>query len=203
MLVIDVANSSMPSLARLASQHRHRGFTLLELMVTISIAAVLVALAAPSFVKMRRNSELTTTANTFVAAMSAARAEAMSRQLNTLVRPTTSDDWAKGWEAYVDVNFDFVRGAGDVLVTTQTPLAAGITATNDPVLSDSSGHYVMFSGSGFVMSAATGSPTAITQSVVFTQTATGEKRRVIINSAGRLRVCDAADTATCVTASDL
>ena len=52
------------------------GFTLIELMVTLAIAAVLMMVAAPSFVGFQRNSEMTSVTNSLLAAANAARAEA-------------------------------------------------------------------------------------------------------------------------------
>ena len=46
----------------LSPSHRSAtGFTLIELMITLAIGAVLMMVAAPSFVGFQRNSEMTTT----------------------------------------------------------------------------------------------------------------------------------------------
>lgn len=55
------------------------GFTLIELMVTIAVAAVLLTVAIPSFRDLLARNELTTTANAWVGALSTARAEAVKR----------------------------------------------------------------------------------------------------------------------------
>jgi type IV fimbrial biogenesis protein FimT len=59
---------------RFVSPRRAGGFTLIELLVVISMIAILLGIATPSFITYRRNAELTTTANEFLAALSAARA---------------------------------------------------------------------------------------------------------------------------------
>lgn len=55
------------------------GFTLVELMVTIFVAAILMAIAVPSFRNITTSSRLTTTANSLVSALHAARMEAIKR----------------------------------------------------------------------------------------------------------------------------
>ncbi|WP_045727374.1 Tfp pilus assembly protein FimT/FimU [Xanthomonas sp. GPE 39] len=56
---------------------RQRGFTVVELMVTIAILAILVALAVPSFTALMRSNRLTSTANELVAALQLTRSEAV------------------------------------------------------------------------------------------------------------------------------
>ena len=53
-----------------------RGFTLIELMVGIAIAALLIVLAAPSFVTFVRNSEIRSTSESIINGLRAAKTEA-------------------------------------------------------------------------------------------------------------------------------
>ena len=61
-------------------QNRSHGFTIIELLVTLAIAALILGLAAPSFNEFRRNGRLTGTANDFLGAVQLARTEAIKRQ---------------------------------------------------------------------------------------------------------------------------
>jgi type IV fimbrial biogenesis protein FimT len=85
------------------------GFTLLELIVTISIAGILMAMAIPSFKDMIRNSRLTTYANEMVTSLNLARSEAVKRGVSVSVRKSSSVTgctptyWSTcGWNVFVD-----------------------------------------------------------------------------------------------------
>jgi len=55
------------------------GFTLVELMITIFVAAILIAIAVPSFQHIIASSKLASTANTLVSSLHAARMQAIKR----------------------------------------------------------------------------------------------------------------------------
>lgn len=64
---------------------RARGFTIIELMITLTVAAILLAIAIPSFNYLTVSSKLTTTANNLVNALGVARSEAIKRNVNVVV----------------------------------------------------------------------------------------------------------------------
>ncbi|MDD4887635.1 MAG: prepilin-type N-terminal cleavage/methylation domain-containing protein [Thiomonas sp.] len=74
-----------PDFQRPARRTWSRGFTLIELLVTVAIAALLLALAVPSFNRLMISSRLTTQANNAVNLLSYARAEAVKRGVNVQV----------------------------------------------------------------------------------------------------------------------
>ena len=55
------------------------GFTLIELMVAIAVAAILITLATPSFRLLIQNNRISGAANDFVSVFNLARAEAIKR----------------------------------------------------------------------------------------------------------------------------
>ncbi len=62
-----------------ATAPRQRGFTLVELMITMAVVVILTAIAVPSFRHLTLSNRLTTTANDVVGALNAARMEAVKR----------------------------------------------------------------------------------------------------------------------------
>lgn len=83
--------------------HYHQGFTLIELMVTISIAAILLGVAIPSFTSTITSNRLTTNANELVTALNLARSEAIKRGQHVVVKKT-STNWENGWQVFVDID---------------------------------------------------------------------------------------------------
>jgi type IV fimbrial biogenesis protein FimT len=92
---------------------RARGFTLVELMVTIGVAAIVIGLAVPSFVTTIRESQMTAASNDLVSTFQLARSEAIKRNLPVTVCRTsgfndpapacgTGEGWHEGWIAFVD-----------------------------------------------------------------------------------------------------
>lgn len=79
-----------------------QGFTLIETLMAITIAAVLVALATPNFFTTIRNARLTTAANDLLASLNLARSEAIKRGRDVVVRKSGAN-WEEGWEVFVDV----------------------------------------------------------------------------------------------------
>lgn len=55
------------------------GFTLIELVITVSIAAIVLAAAIPSFREIIQNNRITAQANELVTAFNLARSEAIKR----------------------------------------------------------------------------------------------------------------------------
>ena len=74
----------------------NRGFTLVEMMVTIAILAILIAIATPSFTRMIQDSRVTTQANDLLLAMTLARSEAIKRAEDVSVSPEGAD-FDSGW----------------------------------------------------------------------------------------------------------
>jgi type IV fimbrial biogenesis protein FimT len=138
------------------------GFTLLELMVVLAIAGVLMAVGIPAMGDFIRNSRITGAANDVMAALHFARSEAIKRRrpvslctsANALEAdgdPNASATCADsvdltGWIAFVDLNQDGLRDAGDTILLNHGPMNPQITArsTADPLV-------VTYLASGFAL----------------------------------------------------
>lgn len=91
--------------------HSQSGFTLVEVMVTLSVLAILAALALPSFQGTIRSNRVTTENNQLLAALNYARTEAIKTRAIAEVCPsgdgaTCDVDWNKGWIVWSDIDRD-------------------------------------------------------------------------------------------------
>ncbi|MCF6262304.1 MAG: GspH/FimT family pseudopilin [Xanthomonadales bacterium] len=72
-----------------------QGFTLVELLITIAIMAIMMALAVPSFTQMVERNQVTTTGNDMIASIMMARSTAVTREENIRLRRLSN--WNTGW----------------------------------------------------------------------------------------------------------
>ncbi len=110
---------------------RPTGFTLIELMIVITLSALLLALAVPNFRDFVRRNRLATQSNEFIAAVQHARAEAIRRNRNVSVRAINpgdnSNEWGDGWRVVVD------RLATDTSLLREAPALPGSLALDSSV----------------------------------------------------------------------
>lgn len=66
-------------------------------MVTITILGILASIAVPNYSSFVANQRVKTASFDVVSAMVLARSEALKRNTNVTVTPTTGSDWASGW----------------------------------------------------------------------------------------------------------
>jgi type IV fimbrial biogenesis protein FimT len=129
-------------------KRRSRGFTLMELMITLALAAVVLGIGVPAFRDFQQNNRLTVAANDILGIAISTRAEALRRQLVvsmcTSANPTSGTatcGTGSGWIAFVDTNSDCVRSVGEELVIN------AVVATDVNAASNST--CVSFASNGF------------------------------------------------------
>lgn len=114
------------------------GFSMIELMVTVAIVAVLAAVALPSFEGVLRSNRVATYTNQLVASLMLARSEATRNPngaaLCTSTNGTTcSGGWNDGWIVWIDLDGDGTPDAGERVVRyTQGDPKLALTATAAP-----------------------------------------------------------------------
>ncbi len=121
------------------------GFTILEIMITVAIAAALGAVAVPSLGTFAKNSAMRGQALEMMGSMALARSEAIKRGSRVILcrtanpnaaTPTcggSNKDWSTGWLVYVaeDSDDDFDLGT-DILIDVgqATPSQIGVTSNS-------------------------------------------------------------------------
>src|SRR5690606_35916313 len=163
-----------------------RGFTIIELMITLVILAVMVSLAGPSFTKLIRDSRVRTASNSLMAGFNTARAEAIRRGNSVSIcavnDPTdalpacngAANGWGTGWVIFMDGDDDGAIDSGEVY------------RVGDPM----SGVAVVGPAGGLVAFDSRGQPTIGTGSYVFDATScdSGDKRITVeLGTVGRVR----------------
>ena len=85
---------------------RFSGFSLLELLLTLAVVAVIMTLAAPSLSHLLRQHRLTAQANILLSHLQLARSEAIRRGVQVTIQRCSSQDsvWDNGWQVFTDWN---------------------------------------------------------------------------------------------------
>jgi type IV fimbrial biogenesis protein FimT len=170
---------------------QHNGFTLIELIVTIAVAAILVTAGIPSFQQFVQNNRRTAQVDELVTALQIARSEAIRQNTNVgvcasdnpqLAAPTCGTNWNKGWIVFVDKNVNKTADSSEVINVYSGLDGSNSLSANIPTAP------LIYQASG--LSTTCGTFTLADSRGV------SESRWVIVSSTGAIRTSDTNDS-TC------
>lgn len=115
---------------------------MIELMVTLAVAIILLAVGMPLFTSVAANNRAVAETNALVTAMNLARSEAVRRgttvalctnanplPVNSPACVTGSPNWSNGWFVFADDDADGVVDTGETVIRMWEALAPGSTVT--------------------------------------------------------------------------
>lgn len=157
-----------------------RGFTLIELMVTIAVAAILLSIAVPNFQMFVMNNRMASQANDLITALSLARSEAVKRAANVTVcassdGATCTGSWGDGW---------IVRDAAGTPIRVQQALSGASTLSGGADVASA----ITFTASGSTTIPTSATTASTTLTLCPPAPAVVQGRAIQIERTGRTRV---------------
>lgn len=175
-------------LSRSGRPAEQSAFTLVELLVTMAVAAILLVIATPAFNAMVRSYRLNASANELVGAANLARSEAIQRGGRVTLVPcrwieasascASGSSWRDGWALMAGP----AEGSTDLTVTSANLLRHFAPLAKDVSMSGITPGYLSYARDGRALQW-NGFP----QNQTITLTAGDSSREVIINRLGRVR----------------
>lgn len=186
-------------IVRLRARCRACGFTLVELMTAIAVAAILVMIAVPSFRHLILSNRLTTSANALVDAINTARMDAIKLNATTqfcgsTATTNTSDTLGAACGTAAGAVYALPQSA-----STASQVRAAPPGVTSPVQYTSAGvTAIRFSGAGYGYTPSAGSNTlyGANIAVICTSQLSSGNRRIVSMTAGSI-VAVASSTGTC------
>ena len=165
------------------------GATLLELMVTLAVSAILLGIGIPSFASLSHSSRLSGATNELVSALHLTRSEAIKRNSRVVMcisatgtSCAASGDWHQGWLVFHDANNNAALDAGETVILGRPVFPPGLKLTGNLWVSK----YISYTSSGSTRTVSgmlqVGTLTVCNESAV-----SGKAREVVISGTGRPR----------------
>ena len=135
-------------------QRRYQGFTLIELLITIGIAAILTAIAVPSFKYVINDNRMAGEVNDLLGDMQFARAEAIKEGSDVVVCSSSNHTtcsgaaaWQSGWIIYSDPDNNGALEAGETILRVHN----GFGGSDTFAAADGTTNAVQFNRDGFAI----------------------------------------------------
>jgi type IV fimbrial biogenesis protein FimT len=190
------------------------GFTIVELMITLIIVSILLAVGIPSLKSFLQGNQLVAATNELLSAIHIARSEAIKLQTSVTICESTdgasctdpgTNNWEDGWIVFVDSNSDLAgTGAACAAVGTDCLLRShGAFTDNQFTVAGENAdgadiNSITFNSRGLPRNAA-GTWLSGTFSLCSLDSSgdTVDSRAVVLNLSGRVRVSDNAGVISC------
>ena len=179
------------------ARRQARGITLIELVMTLAIVAILAAAAAPAFGSLVQSSEARAAKSGLTVALNTARMGAVGKSADVVACPSRdgeycdhSTEWQRGWLVFVDADASGARSEDEAIVTLSEAQPEGIA-----IVSSAGRQRVVYRPDG----SSAGSNLTLT---VCDRRGAEAATALVVNNAGRVRsgVPTPAAAAACVAA---
>lgn len=140
-------NNEWINFMRVTGYSRQHAFTLIELIVTLSVAGILAAIAVPSFSSLIKDNRLTTQINELAFALNLARSEAIKRGTDVTLcnsndKTTCSGTWSDGWIVFSDPTTTGIVNNNETIILAHSALK------NNLSLDFNKGNYLTYHANG-------------------------------------------------------
>lgn len=163
-----------------------RGLSFIELLVTLAVATIVLAVGVPSFADMRREYRLSVFSNDLHAAMLLARSEAIRRghrvtlcSSQDALQCSAGVGWEAGWIVFADPNANARVDSGEALILVRNAAFPGVVAPGNATLA----RYL-----SYVPSGSSRSITGALQMGTIRVCNGKHERALVVSATGRVRV---------------
>ena len=174
---------------------RNAGFTLVELILVLTICSILVAAAGPSFSQLVSNTRMTSGINSLVYSLNMARSEAVKRASRVVACKTQGSEsctntgkWSDGWLVFVDTNNNALHDSGEPRLQVRQALKGDISLRGNLMVRN----YIGYGPDG--MARTSGGAFQMGTIVTCDRRGLDSGKAIVINSAGRIRTVRAVKT---------
>ncbi len=133
------------------------GFTLIELMVAMTLLIITMTIAIPSMQSTIQNNRAISVTNDLVASLNLARSEAIKRGVSVSICPASDQNftacgsnWNNGWLIFVnpDENNVFANSAAEPLIRVQQVTGQGLSISSAPAVTQATYNSAGFAAAG-------------------------------------------------------